>query len=69
MPKTPAINGEEGVMIETLDDPPGKKCGRWLAVHPGAAAGEKRLPEKTWEELLRHLIRETAFNLLLVAAR
>ena len=40
--------------------------GRWLAAHPGSGSEKKNWPEKKWEELLRHLVRETPFNLLLV---
>ncbi len=40
--------------------------GRWLAVHPGSGSEKKNWPEANWAELLRHLMKSTRLNLLLV---
>ena len=44
----------------------GVASGRWLAAHPGSGSEKKNWPESKWLELLRHLIKSTTLNLLLV---
>src|SRR5262249_45663629 len=41
--------------------------GHWLAVHPGSGSEKKNWPEEKWGELLRQIIAETSFNILLLS--
>lgn len=40
--------------------------GRWLAAHPGSGSETKNWPERRWAELLRRVLAETDFSVLLV---
>ena len=40
--------------------------GKWLALHPGSGSEKKNWPEDRWAALIERLLRETAWNLLLV---
>jgi len=40
--------------------------GQWLALHPGSGSEAKNWPEANWAALLRRLVSETGWNLLLV---
>jgi heptosyltransferase-3 len=40
--------------------------GRWVAMHPGSGSESKNWPERRWSELLRRVIDETPWQVLLV---
>ena len=45
---------------------PGASKPHMLAVHPGSGSERKNWPEEKWSELLPQLVRDHAFNLLLI---
>ncbi|MCC7375654.1 MAG: glycosyltransferase family 9 protein [Verrucomicrobiales bacterium] len=40
--------------------------GRWVAMHPGSGSETKNWPERRWAELLRRVVDETPWRVLLV---